>query len=96
MSAHDKAPPAIAAILVGIDIDAADVIAHVSEYAAAELRKQGFRGHGCEADYDIGVYYGDREIAESLLGRPLAKEETTALEACVLHYLRAAEEGATL
>lgn len=95
MSAHEKAPPAIAAILVGIDIDAAYVIATQSKASAAQLRAEGFRGWACWEDYNIGVYHGDRENVEVTLGRVLIPGEVLALEACVRHYLRAVEEGAT-
>jgi hypothetical protein len=58
MSAHDNAPPAIAAILVGIDIDAADVIAcaakesadKVLAWAASDEPAEPFESDGGPAD----------------------------------------------
>ena len=80
------APAEIAALTAGLDIDAADVIAHCSASTAAECLKQGWpRG---DEVYDIGVYYGDREIAESLLSRSLTRDETRVLEGCIRYYLR--------
>ncbi len=85
MSAHNKAPPALAAILAGIDIDAADVIAAATE----ECSGRYVTGHEVNACSFATGY------AVELLGRALSATETSALEACVRHYLRAAEKGAT-
>lgn len=78
--------------LAHIQIDVADVIVNQAERSAKGLLSQGFGGHGCAADYDIGVYHGDREAAEELLGRALTADETKALETCVRAYLTAATE----
>jgi hypothetical protein len=90
MSAHDKAPPAIAAILVGLDIDAADVIASCAKVYADEIATAG----GVCEPYHIDDC-DDRQLAGERLGRDLTDAEANALEACIRHYLRAAEEGAT-
>ncbi len=82
---HPNAPPQIATLTAGLDIDAADVIATQSPKMAAELLAQGWPGG--KVSYDIGYFHGDLEAAEDLLGRPFSREETRALESCVRYYL---------
>jgi hypothetical protein len=90
MSARDKAPPAIVALLSVIDIDAADVIVSCAKVYADEVAAEG----GVCEPYHIDDC-DDRQLAGERLGRDLTDAEATALEACIRHYLRAAEEGAT-
>jgi hypothetical protein len=90
VSAYDKAPPAIAAILAGIDIDAADVIASCAKVYSDEI---AMAGGVCEP-YHIDDC-DDRQLAGERLGRDLRDAEATALEACIRYHLRTAEEGTT-
>lgn len=82
-------PLAIAALTLTLSPDVADVCRCDAPLLAAGLRREGFTGIG--ADYDIGSFFGDREAVETLLGRPLTREEATALEACIRHYLDASD-----
>ena len=70
-----------AKILEGVHIETADVLADCAMRAATTLRGQGWQGGG--ASYDIGVYTGDREDAEKLIGRKLSGCQVRLLERCV-------------
>ena len=77
------APPEVAALTAGLDIDVADVIASQSKESAKTLLRLG-RG---PTDSLVGVDYLAR--ADSLLGRLSTADEGMALEGCIRHYLRA-------
>ncbi len=80
-----RTPDAIRQILSAIAPDCADVLVTIADESAIAARSEGWRGPG--AAYDIGVYYGDREAAEELLGRKLDAAETEALETCIRWHL---------
>lgn len=63
------------------EMKTADILSACGEASARELRAQGWQGGG--EDYDIGVYFGDREAAEEKLGRPLTSHEIKMLEASI-------------
>lgn len=74
-------------ILLGIDIDTADAIASQAAQSARILREQGWQGGG--ASYDVGVYAGDMNALETLLGRETTRDERFALEKCIRAHLDA-------
>lgn len=65
----------------------ADVLSAQGAASARTLREQGWQGDG--ESYDIGVYTGDREAAESTLGRTLTRHEAVMLEASIQTNLSA-------
>jgi len=91
MTAREKACPAIAALLAGLDIDVADVIATQAKDSADGLISQGWTAPA--TDYSLCAHHGDLQAAIDLLGRPFDKAEALALEACIRHHLAVAEEG---
>lgn len=76
-----RASEETARILRGLDIELADTISGSAMHCAAELRRQGWEGDG--AAYDIGVYTGDVDDLEKLLGREASQEERVLLERCI-------------
>lgn len=52
---------------------------------AAELRGQGWTGPA--ADYDLGVYHGDAEALDALMGRAASVEERVSFERAVREAL---------
>ena len=54
---------------------------------AREHRAQGWQGGGGE--YDIGVYYGDAEVLNELLGRPLTRADRVDFERMIRACLNA-------
>jgi len=57
----------------------------LAESCAKNLIEQGWSGGG--SDYDIGVYYGDREAFASELGREPTRDEIIDFERDIKRYL---------
>lgn len=75
-----------------LDVDAietADVLSGCAMHSATTLRAQGWKGSG--AEYSIGVYTGDLEDAQRLLGRKLTPNQVVLLERCIRAELDASE-----